>query len=565
MKRTASTVFVILGIISGAIAQSPNPLTIPDTLSGAVINLEIAPSTVQFLPGNATATYGINKPYLAPTVILQRGQAVQMNVTNSLSDTSTMHWHGLHVPAMDDGGPHTPIAPGTTWSPDFTVLDESATFWYHPHLHEHTTEQVYKGAAGMIIVHDSLEAALGLPRTYGVDDFPLIIQDKSFDSLTNAFIYEALSDTMMINGTLNPYIEVPAQMVRFRLLNASNQRVYNLGFPPTNIAWQISSDGGLLEQPLAVTRILLAPGERADVVVDFTNQTTNFPLMANNSEMGDGISGGPQGPGGGPGNPLDGNNFPILDFRIIAQTANPVTSLPSQLRTYDLPNIQNVARVRTKVFTVDSSGFPFYINGALFDHDAVNDTVNLGDTEIWELINATDIAHPFHIHDVQFHVIEFNGNNPPAHLRGRKDVVLLQPGDTVKFITRFDDFADEMTPYMYHCHNLFHEDGGMMSAFIVRDTVLGSHGEQTTDFCGAFLFFPNPNDGELQLIDENPEPCRVISIEVWDIQGRKLMDVPVNLGLNTQQINLQEYDPGIYLLHMRHKGGGHSVRRIAKQ
>ena len=252
----------------GLQAQNPNPLVIPDTLSGNVINLEIAPSTVQYLSGAATATYGINKPYLAPTLILRKGQSVQLNVTNSLSDTSTMHWHGMHVAAMDDGGPHTPIAPGTTWSPDFTVLDEAATLWYHPHLHEHTTEQVYKGAAGMIIVHDSLEATLGLPHRYGVDDFPLIIQDKSFDSLTNAFIYEAMGDTVMINGTLNPFLTVPAQMVRLRVLNASNQRVFNLGFPPTNIAFQIASDGGLLESPLPVTRIQIAPGERARIEGD---------------------------------------------------------------------------------------------------------------------------------------------------------------------------------------------------------------------------------------------------------------------------------------------------------
>ncbi|HEX2900251.1 MAG TPA: multicopper oxidase domain-containing protein [Bacteroidia bacterium] len=565
MKKTVLCAMVIYGLANGLQAQTANPLTIPDTLSGQVINLELAPSNVQFLPGTITQTYGINEPYLAPTVILYKGQTVQMNVTNSLSDTSTMHWHGLHVPAMDDGGPHTPIAPGTTWSPDFTVLDEAATFWYHPHLHEHTTEQVYKGAAGMIIVRDSFEATLGLPHTYGVDDFPLIIQDKSFDSLSNAFIYEALSDTMMINGTLNPYLQVPAQMVRFRLLNASNQRVYNLGFPPNNIAFQISSDGGLLEEPLPITRILIAPGERAEVVVNFTNQTANFPLMANNSEMGDGISGGPQGPGGGPGNPLDGSNFPIMDFRIGPQTPNPITTLPANFRTYDLPDIQNVDVVRTKVFTVDSSGFPFYINGALFDHDAVNDTVRLGDTEIWELINATDVAHPFHIHDVQFHVIEKNGMPAPAHLRGRKDVVLLQPGDTIKFITRFDDFADEMTPYMYHCHNLFHEDGGMMSSFVVRDSVLGGHGEETDGFCSELTFFPNPTAGLLKLDDQNPDPCRVVSIEVWDLQGRKLGDVPINAGSRTQEIDLQDQVAGMYLLHFRHKAGGHSVRRIVKQ
>lgn len=546
-----------------AAAQSGNPLNIPSTLSGNTITLNVAPSTEQFLSGNATDTYGINQAYLGPTLILQKGQTVQLNVVNGLSDTTTMHWHGMHVSPTDDGGPHTPIPPGTTWSPDFTVLDEATTFWYHPHLHMHTAEQVYKGAAGMIIVRDSLEASLGLPMTYGVDEFPLILQDKSFDSLSNAFIFEAMSDTMMVNGTLNPYLEVPAQMVRFHILNASNQRVYNLGFPPTNIAYQIASDGGLLEEPLPITRILLAPGERVQVVVNFTNQTTNFPLVANNSEMGNGISGGPQGPGGGPGNPLDGNNFPLLEFRVIPPTSNPVTTLPTTCRTYDIPSIQDVDVARTKVFTVDSSGFPFYINGTIFDHSMVNDTVKLGDIETWELINATDVAHPFHIHDVQFYVIEFNGGPPPAHLAGRKDVILTQPGDTIKFITCFEDFSDEHTPYMYHCHNLFHEDGGMMSSFIVRDSVLGGHDEPA--FGSQVQLFPNPTQGLMSLVDDNVDAERIIAIELWDLQGRKLADVQVNSASRWQTINLEDHPSGMYLLHFRHKLGGHTAKRIVKQ
>jgi blue copper oxidase len=546
-------------------AQSANQLIVPDTLSGSVINLNVAASTVQFVPGNATETYGINQSYLAPTVILNKGQYVQMNVTNSLTDTSTMHWHGMHVAADDDGGPHTPIAPGATWSPSFTVLDEAATFWYHPHLHEHTAEQVYKGAAGMIIVRDSAEALLGLPHTYGVDDFPLIIQDKSFDSLSNAFIFEALSDTMMINGTLNPFLEVPAQMVRLRILNASNQRVYNLAFPPTNVAHMIASDGGLLEVPLPITRMLIAPGERVEVVVNFAAPATNFALMSNSSEMGLGISGGPQGPSGGPGCPLDGTNFPILDFRIVAQTPNPVLTLPNTLRTYDIPSLQDVDRARTKLFTMDSTGFPYYINGAIYDHHVMNDTVRLGDVETWELINATDVAHPFHIHDVQFHVVEFNGGIVPGHLRGRKDVVLTQPGDTIKFITRFDDFADDMVPYMYHCHNLFHEDGGMMCAFIVQDTILSGHENGGGDFFAGLKFFPNPTSGLLQMEDANIEAHRVNSMEVWDLNGRKLMDVPVYADRHAQEIDLSPYAEGMYLLHIRKKAGGHGVMRIIKQ
>lgn len=556
----------LMATVAHVQAQVPNPLTIPPVVTGGVINLSVQSASMQFLAGNATATYGINQDFLGPTIILNRGQSVQMNVTNNLADTSTMHWHGMHVAAANDGGPHTPIAPGETWSPSFTVMDEASTLWYHPHLHLRTTEQVYKGAAGLIIVHDSLEASLGLPHTYGVDDFPLILQDKSFDSLTNAFIYEAMGDTVMVNGTLNPFLAVPAQMVRFRLLNGSNQRVFNLGFPPTNIAFQIASDGGLLERPLPITRMQLAPGERAEVVVDFSNITSNFPMMANNSELGNGVSGGPNGPGGGPGNPLDGNNFPVIDFHVVAQTANPVTSLPQTLRTYDIPTLQEVDRYRTKLITMDTSGFPYYINGAMFDHHMFDDTVRLGDTEIWELINTTDVAHPFHIHDVQFHIIEKNSAPPMDHLAGRKDVVLLQPNDTIKFIARFEDFADETVPYMYHCHNLYHEDGGMMLSFIVRDSVLSNDDDpQYPQFDGLIGLYPNPNQGTVHLQDNHPDGQKVIAMELFDLQGRKLKDIPMDLGSKEHEIPMHAYVPGIYLLRVHLKDGKQSVHRLLRQ
>lgn len=564
MRKLLCAALISLNLSGILDAQAPNPLFIPDTLVGPVINLNLAPSTVQFLSGDVTDTYGINGPILGPTLILRKGDPLQINVTNGLSDTTTMHWHGMHVPAMYDGGPHTPIAPGVTWSPSFTVLDEACTMWYHPHLHQHTAEQVYKGAAGMIIIRDSLEATLGLPHRYGIDDFPIIIQDKSFDSLTNEFIFEALSDTVMVNGTLNPYLEVPAQMVRFRMLNGSNQRVYNIGFPSQNMAFQIASDGGLFEHPLPVTRIQLAPGERTEVVVNFTNQTTNFPLMANNSEMGAGISGGPQGPGGGPGNPLDGNNFPLMEFRLTSPTANPVTTLPANLRTYDIPSLQDVARTRTKVFTVDSAGFPYYINDMIYDHLITNDTVVLGDVEVWELINISDIAHPFHIHDVQFHVIEKNGAPPMAHLAGRKDVILLQPNDSIKFITKFDDFADEHTPYMFHCHNLFHEDGGMMGAFIVQDSVLSGHLDSTA-FWSNVTLFPNPTGGNITVRDGNPHNRQIDLLEVWDLHGRKLEDVSMVPGATEHHVDLADYPAGMYLLHMHCEAGGHAVMRMVRR
>ena len=165
---------------NSGIAQ--NLLAIPDTLSGTSLNLNILDTSHSFYPSITTQTFGVNASYLGPTLILNKGDSVTINVNNDLMDTTTIHWHGLHVNPQNDGGPHIFIPPSTTWSPSFVVRNNAATYWYHPHMHMMTNLHATLGAAGMIIIRDSLEATLNLPRTYGEDDFPLVILSKSFDS-----------------------------------------------------------------------------------------------------------------------------------------------------------------------------------------------------------------------------------------------------------------------------------------------------------------------------------------------------------------------------------------------
>jgi bilirubin oxidase len=547
---------------SPGFAQFSNPLFVPDTLAGPVYNLNVAPATVNFIAGTATETYGINGPYLGPTLIMRKGDQVTMNVSNNLGETTTMHWHGMHVAPEDDGGPHTAIPDGTTWSPEFTVMDEATTFWYHPHLHEYTADQVYRGAAGMIIVRDDHSDSLNLPHTYGVDDFPIIIQDKSFDS-TNRLIFTAMADTIVINGTLGAYLEVPAQMVRFRLLNGSNQRVYNMGFPPNVPVFQIGSDGGLLKNPVAVNRVQLAPGERAEVVVDFSLELNKtFPLPTFNSEMTRGVSGGPGGPGGGPGNPLDSADFNLMEFRVRPPTSNAVTSLPNVLNSYDKPLAANAVRTRVKVMDADTSGFPFYINSTPFNHMVVNDTVILDDIEIWELSNITDVAHPFHIHDIQFFILDYNGMPPPPTLAGRKDVVLLNPGDTISFITHFTDFADSTIPYMYHCHNLFHEDAGMMGQFVVWEQSWVSR-ESEIALEQGFRMFPNPASDLIHLEVTDQRNGLMAEVRLLDLQGRELRRV-IPMRKDRVSLDVAGLSAGIYLLEVRTMDGGRAVLRMVK-
>ncbi len=533
--------------------QFPNPLHVPDTLKGPSFDLLVKPSKALFVGTDSSDTYGINADYLGPTLIFSKDDSITLNVTNKLGETTTMHWHGMHVSPENDGGPHTPILADSTWSPSFKVLDEATTFWYHPHLHHKTAEQVYAGAAGMIIVRDQNPAGNQLPHHYGVDEFPLIIQDKSFDNQSE-FIYTQMADTMMVNGTLGAFLEVPAQMVRFHLLNASNQRVYNLGFTSNIIGWQVGSDGGLLENRLPLNRVQIAPGERAEIVIDFRSlQDSSVVMTSYNSELSPGVSGGPRGPRGQRNNLLDSVDFEIMEFRVIPQNSNPILGIPNQLNNITRPLEANADRFRVKEFTVDSSGFPFYINGSLMDMTVINDTVKLDDIEVWTLINNTDEAHPWHIHDVQFFVLDINGNPPPPDLRGRKDVVLVLPYDTVRYITQFEDFANDTIPYMFHCHNLFHEDGGMMGQFIVVNEVgleeINSKTELLVDV------YPNPNSSRLLTIQTRVNGQKIQCIKLIDSMGKEIEDRNFRHGVNKEVLHLEGISSGIYFLSIQIKGG----------
>ncbi|KAF0153546.1 MAG: Bilirubin oxidase [Ignavibacteria bacterium] len=457
--------------------NAQNKLPIPDTLSGNNFNLTIQNSSVNFYPGFQTRTMGVNGSLLGPTLLLKKGTQVQMNVKNNLTDTTTIHWHGMHVAPQNDGGPHTVILPGTTWQPQFTVLDNAATYWYHPHLHKKTAEHVTKGVAGFIIVRDEQEAALKLPRKYGVDDFPIVVQSRAFDLAKQFIVRSELDSVLLVNGTKNPYLQVPAQIVRLRLLNGSTERTYNFGFTENNSFYQITGDGGLLNAPVLLTRLRLAPGERAEILVDFKSllgQSTY--LMSFASELPTGIIGSSSvGMGGSlpdySNNKLNGANFNILKIDVIAASQNPITTILSTLISNSPISISSANVTRVLTFTsiggMMSAAGPFVINGNPFSMDKINYTIPLNNTEIWELRNQTLIAHPFHIHDVQFYLLDRNGNQVPLNERGRKDVVLVEPMETVRFITKFEDFANSTVPFMYHCHLLTHEDDGMMGQFLV--------------------------------------------------------------------------------------------------
>jgi FtsP/CotA-like multicopper oxidase with cupredoxin domain len=457
-----------------------NRLFIPPQLAPRLENgekvfaLTLQQGETTFFPGERTKTAGFNGSYLGPTLRASTGDHVRINITNSLSETATVHWHGMHLPAAMDGGPHQVIEPGAIWQPDWTITNEAATLWYHPHQMGKTGAQVYEGLAGLFIIDDANADALNLPQEYGVDDIPLIVQDRQFDA-AGQFIYHPpgppqsqppaagmLGDTILVNGTRAPYVEVPQKLIRLRVVNGSDGRRYNFGFADNRAFYQIATDGGLLESPVERIRMLLAPGERAEILVDLSAVTGPLTLMSY-----------PIVDGGNVfiklakkafGDNDENQQFKVLEIRPRAGTFA-AQAIPQRLNT--IHRLSEAAVVQTRRFALDTDT----INSKAMDDTRVDAVVKKGDIEIWEIRNESPFYHPFHIHGVQFLVLGRNGAAPPAYEQGWKDTIIVNPAETVRLIMQFNDYADPTLPYMFHCHILEHEDMGMMGQFVVVDNL----------------------------------------------------------------------------------------------
>lgn len=436
------------------------PLAIPPLADSRLVDgervfdLDLREGTTDFGHGR-TPTWGVNSDHLGPTIRVTRGDRVRMIVRNRLPEATTLHWHGMHLPAEMDGGPHQVVEPGQTWQPRWAIDQEAATLWYHPHLHGATAAHVYRGLAGLLLVDDAASAASGLPNTYGVDDVPVILQDKRFhddgtlDEDPGVFQSAGVTgDTVVVNGTVGPYFDVTTELVRLRLLNASSTRPYAVGLSSGGTFEMVAGDGGLLAAPVELDRVQLSPGERAEVVVRLA-PGERVVLRSGPSDTGDRMAGG-------------ADRLDLLELRAADRLA-PSGPLPDRLAHVSAPDEQEAERTRS----FELSGYS--INGLPMDADRVDEVVTLGDTEIWEITNLDGGSHNFHVHDVQFHVLDIDGVPPPPELAGRKDTVWVRPQETVRIILRFTDYASDRWPYMFHCHTLRHEDNGMMGQFLVVD------------------------------------------------------------------------------------------------
>ena len=393
---------------------------------------------------------------------------MRIRVHNSLQEATTVHWHGLEVPGAMDGGPHQPIAPGGLWEPEFVVDQPAATLWYHPHPMGRTAEQVYRGLAGLLLVEDRAARPVALPERYGIDDLPLIVQDRRFDR-DGGFAYRLgmaelmhglLGDVFLVNGAVKPMLEVPAGVVRLRLLNGSSSSIYRFTLSDGSTLHQIASDGGLLPAVAKSAHIILSPGERAEALVDLQGRPKGLSLYLRVETYG-----GFQGEvlklvvGG----PAEGGPAALPEGALAALER--LTAAPnSRTRRFELQTMgggMGMGGMRGGMM-----GSRLSINGRKMDMGRMDFTVRAGETEVWELTNPVmgmmNLPHSFHVHGVQFQVQDVDGRAPPPELAGWKDTVLVWPGQRIRIVLRFADYRGV---YMYHCHLLEHEDDGMMGQF----------------------------------------------------------------------------------------------------
>ncbi|MFT3663271.1 MAG: multicopper oxidase domain-containing protein [Gordonia sp. (in: high G+C Gram-positive bacteria)] len=403
--------------------------------------------------GTATPTWGINGPHLAPTLRAARGEEVRVRVTNRLGEASTLHWHGMRLPARMDGGPHQMIEPGATWTPQWNIDQPAAGLWYHPHPHGETARHVYRGLAGMFLIDDDAESRLALPRRYGIDDLPMIVQDRRFhddgtlDTSTSLFQSEGIiGDTVLVNGTPGPYVDVTTRTVRLRLLNGSNTRPYDFVFDDHREFSVIGTDSGLLPAPVPVRAVPLSPGERAEVVVTF-RPGERVRLQSEPTPGGARFAGG-------------SDHLEIAEFRAASDLGG-VGTVPDRL--VDVAPIPETAATVTRSFSLGGST----IDRKPMDMARIDEVVTAGATEIWSVANSGDAVHNFHIHDAAFQILDIDGDPPPRYLGGWKDTVWVPRDSTVRLIMTFAHHTDTEVPYMYHCHLLRHEDEGMMGQFLV--------------------------------------------------------------------------------------------------
>ena len=409
----------------------------------------------ELLPGKKTSIWGYEGMFPGPTIKVRQGRRVAVRHTNKLGVPTVVHLHGSATPPDSDGFPTDLVMPGKEKTYVYPN-DRAATLWYHDHSMDHTGRNIFMGLAGMYIVEGEQERNLPLPRDEY--DVPLILQDRLFSS-DGALLYHPdfvngpITDTILVNGTPWPRMEVSACRYRFRILNASNARSFHLALSSHLPFVQIATDGGLLPTPRFLHNIPLAMAERVEVILDFSAYSVNSRITLDDLNQ-----------------PVA--TRPILEFDVVRKVKDD-SRVPERLGERPTLSMDRAAPRRTFVFTranSESSEVQWSINGQQFDPARAIAEVALGDTEVWRLANHSfrenhNVVHPVHLHLVNFQILQRNGGAALPHETGLKDTVALNVGDEVVIGMRVEGFKGR---YLFHCHNLEHEDRGMMARFDVH-------------------------------------------------------------------------------------------------
>jgi FtsP/CotA-like multicopper oxidase with cupredoxin domain len=449
--------------------QAPSPTGADDTLTNPPVlvnqskapgtlevSLTAAPARLALTPGKVTDVYAYNGTVPGPTLEAHEGDKVIIHFINHLPETTTIHWHGMHIPADMDGSPLYAVPPGGKKDYVFTIDSGTAgTFWYHPHPDVRTGYQIAKGLYGAIIVRPAHDPLPALPEKLLILSDNRFHRDGSLD-LSAPHTVAAIVDeengregnVMLVNGQVMPTIRIRSgEVQRWRVINAGAARVYRLAIPGQGFI-QVGTDGGLFEHPAHVKELLLANSERAELLVRGTGAPGSAAVLQTlpyDRYM-------PQT------RPEDWNHpRNLLALHYTSEPPMTPVLLPRTLRV--IP-ILDTAKATVRREIVLSQGL---INGKLMDMNRVDISAKLGATEIWTIENVVGMDHPFHLHGYQFQVLDRNG--VPERDRRWKDTVNVPKHETVRFIVRFD--ANPGT-WMFHCHILDHEDHGMMGILQVH-------------------------------------------------------------------------------------------------
>jgi len=504
-------------------AQSGIPVTVGKEEPDLEVNLRAVQAEQSVFPGPKTRVWKyegevvrgdkeslqiIRDSYLGPIFRVKKGQWVRVNLINNVEEETIIHWHGLHLSEEMDGHPKYVIQPGETYQYDFNVLNRAGTYWYHPHPHSVTGPQVFRGLAGFFLVSDDEELQVGLPA--GEYDIPLVLQDRMVDA-NNQWVYLSggqmermsgvLGDQILVNGRPNFTLSAAASPYRLRILNGSNARIYKLAWEDGTPLTVIGTDGGLLERPVERPYVMLGPGERVELWADFSGNKTGEPIRLVSKPFSAGMTGGMMGGMmGGSSSLANGAPFPILEVEIDRETSGEALALPDRLSVIERYRVEDAVNGnRPLTFTLGmggmgmgrgmmGGGMAWTINGRSFEMEDVaqDEIVKLNTLEAWVYDNLTggggmgmmggmmQMAHPMHIHGVQFQVVERQVD--PDFSRdyetvregfvddGWKDTILIMPGERVKLLVHFEHFPGL---FLNHCHNLEHEDLGMMRNYKV--------------------------------------------------------------------------------------------------